>query len=133
MHLSSWPVEEFKGLKPILDRLYFLCPTPEVQTHLLHLASHGYIRPHVDNIESSGSWILGVSLGAERILQLQKADNKSEDEQYRIALPSGSIYLQRLEAPSHFANVSIYFLGSGTTLGIIMCTALNTTRPLDND
>src|SRR6266545_1719676 len=31
MHLSSWPVEEFKGLKPILDRLYSLCPTPEVQ------------------------------------------------------------------------------------------------------
>jgi len=95
MHLSSWPVEEFKGLKPILGRLYSLCPTPAVQTHLLHLASHGYILPHVDNIESSGSWILGVSLGAERILRIQKADNSTEEAQYSIPLPSGSIYLQR--------------------------------------
>lgn len=96
MHLSSWPVEEFKGLKPILERLYLLCPTPLVQTHLLHLASHGYILPHIDNVDSSGSWILGVSLGAERTLRMREAENTTEG--FHIKLLSGSVYLQRLNS-----------------------------------
>lgn len=94
MHLTSWPVTEFEGLQSILERLHSLCPTPDVQTHLLHLASYGEILPHIDNVDASGSWILSVSLGAERILCMQKADHRKESV-HRLALPSGSVYLQR--------------------------------------
>lgn len=96
MHLSSWPVAEFEGLQPILERLNSLCPTPDVQTHLLHLASYGEIFPHIDNVDASGSWILGVSLGAERILCMRKADNQNETQ--CLTLQSGSVYLQQSEA-----------------------------------
>jgi len=96
MHLSSWPVAEFEGLQPILERLYSLCPTSDVQTHLLHLASHGEILPHIDNIDASGSWILGVSLGADRTLRMQKAGNPKEGT-HTLTLHSGSVYLQRSE------------------------------------
>jgi len=98
MHLSSWPVEDFQGLTSILDRLYALCPTKDVQTHLLHLSSYGDILPHVDNLSASGSWILGVSLGDERILRMKAAHN--ERKEFSLTLPSGSVYLQRLMTPS---------------------------------
>ncbi|KAF9567587.1 hypothetical protein CPC08DRAFT_703119 [Agrocybe pediades] len=93
MHLSNWPTDAFKGLDVILDRLYSLCPTKDVQTHVLHLASYGNILPHVDNVGASGSWILGVSLGGERILRLKRKNE--EKEETSIVLPSGSVYLQR--------------------------------------
>ncbi|KAF9001895.1 hypothetical protein BDQ17DRAFT_1244136 [Cyathus striatus] len=89
MHLSSWSDNDVPGLSLALQRLYSLCPTSCIQTHLLHLASDGEILPHIDNVSASGVWILGASFGEERILTL---DNKSTD--YEIALPSGSVYLQ---------------------------------------
>ncbi|KAF9458671.1 hypothetical protein BDZ94DRAFT_1270194 [Collybia nuda] len=92
MHLTCWP-QDVNGLLPILTRLHSLCPTPKTQTHLLHLASQGYIRPHIDNIDASGSWILGVSLGGERILRME---GPTEDHgNFDIVLPSGSVYLQK--------------------------------------
>ncbi|KAF6765067.1 hypothetical protein DFP72DRAFT_869976 [Ephemerocybe angulata] len=93
MHLTSWPVDQFPGLPPVLERLYALCPSRDVQTHLLHLASHGEILPHVDNISASGSWILGVSLGDERTLRMTRPDDKRQD--FELSLPSGSVYLQK--------------------------------------
>jgi len=93
MHLSSWPVKHFQGLTSVLDKLYALCPTDDVLTHLLHLSSRGDILPHVDNLSASGSWILGVSLGDERILRMKGTDN--EGKEFSLALPSGSVYLQR--------------------------------------
>jgi hypothetical protein len=102
MHLSSWPVDHFQGLTSVLDKLYALCPTNDVLTHLLHLSSHGDILPHVDNLSASGSWILGVSLGDERILRMKDPDN--EGKEFSLALPSGSVYLQRSMPP-----ISPYF------------------------
>ncbi|KAJ7470273.1 hypothetical protein FB451DRAFT_1351938 [Mycena latifolia] len=91
MHLTSWP--DVQGLPSILDRLHSLFPPQAVQTHLLHLASNGEIHPHVDNLTASGSWILGVSLGAERLLHLE-GQNGNHDS-YHVLLPSGSVYIQR--------------------------------------
>lgn len=93
MHLNSWPEDELVGLPVILRRLYALCPSQNVQTHLLHLASYGEILPHVDNISASGSWIMGVSLGGERILRMQGP--AGDHDAFEIPLPSGSVYLQR--------------------------------------
>lgn len=93
MHLTSWPEAEFTELTPTLKRLYSLCPTQDTQTHLLHLASYGEILPHVDNISASGSWILGVSLGSERVLRME-GPTETEDV-FDVSLPSGSVYLQR--------------------------------------
>jgi len=90
MHLTSWPVDTFNGLEAILSRLFSLCPSRATQTHLLHLASYGDIYPHTDNIDASGSWILGVSLGDERLLKMEK-----NGESFSVELPSGSVYLQR--------------------------------------
>ena len=50
-------------------------------------------KPHVDNVHASGTWILGVSLGNTRILRLENV--KDPADSYEIALPSGSVYLQR--------------------------------------
>ena len=63
------------------------------QTHLLHLA-YGDIFPHVDNISVSGTWIIGVSLGDERMLKMTEV--KGEKRDFYVSLPSGSVYLQRL-------------------------------------
>jgi len=91
MHLTSWPEDEVAGLSSFLKRLYGLCPTPNTQTHLLHLASYGEILPHVDNTSASGSWIMGVSLGGERVLRMEGPNGDTFD----VTLPSGSVYLQR--------------------------------------
>ncbi|PPQ77532.1 hypothetical protein CVT25_011329 [Psilocybe cyanescens] len=93
MHLSSWPIDKFCDLKSVLDRLYSLCPTQDVQTHILHLASHGEILPHVDNTSASGRWILGVSLGHERVLKMR--EESQDGHEFSLTLPSGSVYLQR--------------------------------------
>lgn len=94
MHLTAWPTDaQVPGLSPVLARLYALCPTKDVQTHLLHLASHGEILPHVDNLSSSGSWILGVSLGDQRTLRMAAVHDKSQ--LFELPLPSGSVYLQK--------------------------------------
>ncbi|KAF8969927.1 hypothetical protein BDZ97DRAFT_1653154 [Flammula alnicola] len=97
MHLSSWPLEDFPSLEPVLERLHSLCPesNSKVQTHLLHLASYGEILPHVDNLDASGSWILGVSLGDERLLRLKEKEGYGEGREFSLKLPSGSVYLQR--------------------------------------
>jgi alkylated DNA repair protein alkB family protein 7 len=93
MHLTSWP-SEVTELSPVLKRLHSLFPGPEdIQTHLLHLASNGEIHPHVDNLSASGSWILGVSLGAERLMHLEPGDENGDS--YQVLLPSGSVYIQR--------------------------------------
>ncbi|KAJ4479477.1 hypothetical protein C8R41DRAFT_772031 [Lentinula lateritia] len=92
MHLTSWPTNEILGLLPVLNRLHSLIPSHNIQTHLLHLASDGEILPHVDNVSASGRWILGVSLGSERILRLESCTHP--DEGAEILLPSGSVYIQ---------------------------------------
>ncbi|KAJ7168209.1 hypothetical protein C8R43DRAFT_983525 [Mycena crocata] len=93
MHLASWPSSEVSGLQPIVDRLHSLFPPQDIQTHLLHLATNGEIHPHIDNLTASGSWILGVSLGAERLLHLEGQDRDAET--FQVLLPSGSVYIQR--------------------------------------
>ncbi|KAJ7684654.1 hypothetical protein DFH06DRAFT_1156242 [Mycena polygramma] len=93
MHLTAWPCSDVPELSPILRRLHSLFPPQDVQTHLLHLASNGEIRPHIDNLSASGSWILGVSLGAERLLHLEGPNGTSDS--FKVLLPSGSVYIQR--------------------------------------
>jgi alkylated DNA repair protein alkB family protein 7 len=93
MHVTSWPESETPGLSLVLDRLHSLCPTQPTQTHLLHLASHGEIFPHVDNVNASGSWILGVSLGTPRIMRMEALEDPHAI--FDVLLPSGSVYLQR--------------------------------------
>lgn len=97
MHLSFWPKDYNPGLSLILARLQGLYPTPNIQTHLLHLSSEGEILGHVDNIEASGTWILGVSLGAARILRMESTSNP--EDCFEVLLPSGSVYLQ-MQVPS---------------------------------
>ncbi|KAJ7724083.1 hypothetical protein DFH07DRAFT_274849 [Mycena maculata] len=92
MHLTSWP-SDIPGLPSILTRLHSLFPPQDVQTHLLHLATNGEIHPHIDNVGASGSWILGVSLGAERLLHLEGQNGNSDC--FQVLLPSGSVYIQR--------------------------------------
>ncbi|KII88669.1 hypothetical protein PLICRDRAFT_41874 [Plicaturopsis crispa FD-325 SS-3] len=91
MHVSSWP--DIPELPPLLARLRQLHPDVDTQTHLLHLASDGEILPHVDNVEASGTWILGVSLGAERVMRIESVEESGES--FDILLPSGSVYLQK--------------------------------------
>lgn len=68
-------------------------------THVLHLAPDGCILPHVDNVDASGGMILGVSLGAERILRLEEAsegqEGKTGNKGWEVLLKSGSVYVQK--------------------------------------
>lgn len=97
MHVSTWPSSP--DLEQVLGRVHGLLPAgfpgekARIQSHILHLASDGYIAPHIDNVGASGSWILGVSLGAPRTMLLEKVDHP--DTRFEVALPSGSVYLQR--------------------------------------
>lgn len=107
MNLSSWLTpsaeEGPEGLLAVLKRVYSILPFSEpaqstftnpthLLTHLLHLSSTGYILPHVDNIEASAGTIIGISLGAERTLLLERDADSIE-----VRLSSGSVYLQRYE------------------------------------
>lgn len=91
------------NLANILTKVYSLMPSTtepstaeplanpsHLLTHLLHLSSKGYILPHVDNVEASAGSIVGISLGAERELVLEK-----NGEEIRMRLPAGSAYLQK--------------------------------------
>lgn len=101
---KAWP-----DLLLLMNRIYDLLPPTSTtspipsaggdtmpprctSTHVLHLAPHGAILPHVDNLEASGSVIIGTSLGAERILRLK---DKEGDDGWDVKLPSGSLYVQR--------------------------------------
>lgn len=112
MHLSSWPVDQNPGLSFILARLQRLYPTSNTQTHLLHLSSVGEILGHVDNIEASGTWILGVSLGAARVLRMESTSDP--EDFFEVLLPSGSVYLQ-MDSVRYDYNHSV--LKAGDFLG----------------
>jgi alkylated DNA repair protein alkB family protein 7 len=72
---------------------------PRIQTHLLHLAQLGWIGPHVDNKESMGDVLVGVCLGGERVLRLERAglegEEKTADGRVDVLLESGTVYVQR--------------------------------------
>ncbi|KAG8745119.1 hypothetical protein FRC10_008730 [Ceratobasidium sp. 414] len=96
MTVSAWPSSSPAGLADVLLRLYRLVDPqhtpadpgittpPNVQTHVLHLASTGLILPHVDNVEASGSMIAGVSLGDTRVLRMSR-----DRETFDVLLESG--------------------------------------------
>lgn len=100
MHVSTWEPVDTLELQSVLRKLETLYPPAEhgTQTHILHLASEGDILPHVDNVEASGTWIMGVSLGATRRLCLEPAElqgGQTGARSYETLLPSGSVYVQR--------------------------------------
>ncbi len=96
MRVSTWDDENDPLLRSALGRLETFYPSPgNMQTHLLHLASDGEIRPHVDNADASGSWILGVSLGSDRVLRMESVQVDSARHTFDITLPSGSVYIQK--------------------------------------
>lgn len=138
MHLTSWPSDDSKrallqpqpsaGISPksesdslpslstIIRRLETLfhshrTSSNKIQTHLLHLSSQGAIGAHVDNIDASGSIIMGVSLGSARVLRMvQRAGRPSSGEggrhvsesdsvegglEFQVLLKPGSVYIQR--------------------------------------
>lgn len=68
----------------------------QTTTHALHLSPTGRIDPHVDNVDASGSVIIGVSLGAERILRLERKGAENESGAgWEVLLKSGSVYVQK--------------------------------------
>ena len=93
LHVSSWP-EDQPRLTELLNRLRQFHPEEPIQYHVLHLASDGEIHPHVDHLEAFGCWIVGVSLGSDRVLRLEK-ETPDRRLVYDVILPSGSVYVQR--------------------------------------
>ena len=93
MHVSAWPIDQPR-LSELLNRLRQFHSEEPIQYHVLHLASDGEIHPHVDHLEAFGSWIVGVSLGSDRILRLEK-ETPDRKLVHDVILPSGSVYLQK--------------------------------------
>jgi alkylated DNA repair protein alkB family protein 7 len=130
MHLTSWPSDDAARLLSVpnaprlssaIARLHNLFashlfnrsfdPKPEekpstyIQTHLLHLGTSGAIDPHVDHIDASGSVIMGVSLGAPRIMRMTRrnkertcAEGAHVPDAFEVLLLPGSVYIQRYSA-----------------------------------
>lgn len=92
-HVTSWPTDVLDFLKPIIRRLEGLLPDTKTQMHILHLSTDGEILPHLDNVDASGSCIVGISLGSSRVLRMEHVDDP--DAFFEVLLPSGSVYLQR--------------------------------------
>ena len=95
---EQWPDQE--NVLPILNQITSLLPPVPLQTHILHLATDGHILPHVDNLQASGSFVLGVSLGAPRILRLHKPNPDPSQNAKPILvcdllLEPGSVYIQK--------------------------------------
>jgi alkylated DNA repair protein alkB homolog 7 len=78
-------------------------PPSHLLMHLLHLAPHGKIRPHVDNQEAFGRTIVGLSLGGERVMRFRRAQPEGEaaevppegPEEFEVLLRPGDVYVQR--------------------------------------
>ncbi|KAI0256735.1 hypothetical protein BJV78DRAFT_1077582, partial [Lactifluus subvellereus] len=128
IRVSTWDDERDPIVASALGRLETLYPSPgNTQTHLLHLASNGEIRPHVDNIGASGSWILGVSLGSERVLRMESVEDDVDgtpEHMFDVSLPSGSVYIQiercRDTVRYNYKHSILYtksVLGKGTSHG----------------
>lgn len=62
---------------------------------MLHLAPHGAILPHVDNLDAMGETIVGASLGAPRVLRLEKEKGEDIGSGWDVYIPSGSVYIQK--------------------------------------
>ncbi|KZO98653.1 hypothetical protein CALVIDRAFT_512091 [Calocera viscosa TUFC12733] len=93
--VTSFPSEE-ATLCGILDRLVSLTPykREHLIMHALHLSERGYIEGHVDNLEASGNMIMGVSLGAERILKMTGVDEE-KGRCFQCLLRSGDVYITK--------------------------------------
>lgn len=126
MRVSTWDEEKDPLFMSALARLETLYPNVRsTQTHLLHLASDGEIRPHVDNPDASGSWILGVSLGSDRVLRMNSVEANpdcSARHTFDITLPSGSVYIQRFETRQHGGLLAHALTMKGTTFGTTIST-----------
>jgi alkylated DNA repair protein alkB family protein 7 len=98
MRVSTWDEEKDPVVKSALGRLETLYPDANnTQTHILHLSANGEIHPHVDNVGASGSWILGVSLGSERMLRMEPVEDVDGilNRTFDVSLSSGSVYIQK--------------------------------------
>jgi len=103
------PITSFPAIPNLLNRAFALLPgspqidgessdtlPPETISHLLHLAPTGKILGHVDNLEASGSVIMGICLGSDRILRLDRdAKDGSGKEGWEVLLKNGTVYLQK--------------------------------------
>jgi alkylated DNA repair protein alkB homolog 7 len=74
-----------------VNKLRLLFPPIPLQFQALHLSGKGEILPHIDNVDASGSTIMGVSLGAARVLRLEDGHGTVWDQ----TLEPGSCYIQR--------------------------------------
>jgi alkylated DNA repair protein alkB family protein 7 len=115
MHVTSWPSDSSVGGQPplssivarlkelFLSNLILASPLSvfsksqniDIQMHLLHL--RGAILPHIDNLDASGSMIMGVSLGSPRVMRMVRRDTRQSDSlrAFEILLLPGSVYIQR--------------------------------------
>lgn len=88
---AQWATLGDAQLGNIVNKLRSLLPPVPLQFQALHLSGKGEILPHVDNIDASGSTIMGVSLGAARVLRLEDGYGNVWDQ----TLEPGSCYIQR--------------------------------------
>jgi len=97
-HFREAPISSFPPLwpevEPIVDKLAKLTPfAPEhLILHALHLSARGYIEGHVDNVEASGGMIMGLSLGAPRIMRMTGVEEEA-GKVFQCLLGHGDVYV----------------------------------------
>lgn len=104
------PPPPASNAKPILTKSIPLSPPPDhIQLHLLHLAGQGFIKSHIDSLEASGSTIIGISLGSDRLIRFKNTlpssfpspsssssseEKEVESNEFELLLEKGSVYIQ---------------------------------------
>ncbi|RKP11957.1 hypothetical protein BJ684DRAFT_912, partial [Piptocephalis cylindrospora] len=95
--VSHWPVgpEEGEFIRGILRRIMNQF-SPDVQwlsPHLLELREGGGIDFHVDNHDSSGGVLVGLSLVSACVMHLRHREEHGRA--FSVLLPPNSLYIQR--------------------------------------
>lgn len=86
------------GLVPILDRAFALFPPsrpPMRFFHALDLHQEGDIRDHVDHVEYSGHYVVGLCLLTDAVMTLKHTSN---GDVARVYLPRRALYCLQGEA-----------------------------------
>ncbi|XP_054708780.1 alpha-ketoglutarate-dependent dioxygenase alkB homolog 7, mitochondrial-like isoform X3 [Uloborus diversus] len=89
----DWNVQNSEVLQRVRDIAFTPQCSQIKHVHVLDIAKHGYIKPHVDSIKFCGDTIAGLSLLSSSIMRLAKENNK--EKFVDVLLSRRSLYIMK--------------------------------------
>ncbi|KAJ9053873.1 hypothetical protein DSO57_1020181 [Entomophthora muscae] len=102
--VSDWFPHEI-AVNPIIDRVkaLFSRDITFLPTHVLDLNDDGIIKPHVDNLELSGSVIAGLCLVSDSVIKFQPL-KEQDGLKFEVLAPKNCLYIQRNSVRYNFTH-----------------------------